>query len=196
MQKILDAAIIEFSQYGFQGTSTQAIAERAELKKSALHYYIEDKEALYSQVLAQVLATWRDFMTFGDHEELSPRDELTRFVKLKLNFAFEHPQLSRIFTMELLSGAERLEAYWPQALENTYDKVEHIKGWINQGAMRKLDGRLLIMHIWALTQYYSDYTPQAERVLDGKLSDPALRQQIEDELVTFVLMGCGMLAAD
>lgn len=58
--------------------------------------------------------------------------------------------------------------------------------------MRRLDSRLLIMHLWALTQYYSDYTMQAELILGGPLTDPERRAAIERELTTFVLMGCGL----
>ncbi len=194
MRKILDAAIAEFSQHGFQGASTQAIAARAQLKKSQLHYYIEDKEALYSQVLKQVLDNWRGFFSFDAQPELSPREALSEFVRLKLDYALEHPELSRIFTMEILSGGARLESYWPGALENTHAKIANIQRWVERGELRPLDGRLLIMHIWALTQYYSDYTLQAELLLETPLKEPAMRLKIEQELVTFILLGCGLSA--
>ena len=105
----LEAAIAEFSQHGFQGASTQAIAERAQLKKSQLHYYIEDKEALYSQVLGMVLDSWRSFFVFDAEPELTPREALSEFVRVKLDYALEQPELSRIFTMEVLSGGARLK---------------------------------------------------------------------------------------
>ncbi|WNL41636.1 TetR family transcriptional regulator C-terminal domain-containing protein [Halomonas sp. PAMB 3264] len=192
MNKIIDAAIIEFSQYGFQGVSTQAIAARANLKKSQLHYYIEDKEALYSKVLGKVLDSWRTIFSFDAHPDMSARDSISTFVRLKFRFALENPELSRIFTMEILSGGERLEKYWPYSIANTHSKVLHIQRWVSNGEMRTLDGRLLIMHIWALTQYYSDYTMQAELLMDSPLSDSDTCSKIEQELVTFVLMGCGI----
>ncbi len=192
MRKILDAAIAEFSQHGFQGVSTQAIAERAQLKKSQLHYYIEDKEALYAQVLGKVLDSWRGFFTFDELPELSPREALSEFVRLKLNYALDNPELSRIFTMEVLSGGARLQAYWPGAMEATHAKVGKIDSWVRRGDLRPLDGRLLIMHIWALTQYYSDYTLQAELLMEAPLTEPSVRRNIEDELVRFVLLGAGL----
>ena len=194
MRKILDAAIAEFSQHGFQGASTQAIAERAQLKKSQLHYYIEDKEALYSQVLGMVLDSWRNFFVFDAEPELTPREALSDFVRVKLDYALENPELSRIFTMEVLSGGARLENYWPGAMEATHAKVARINSWVADGSLRPLDGRLLIMHIWALTQYYSDYTLQAEMLLESSLTAPEVRQKIEQELIQFVLSGAGLRA--
>ena len=192
MRKILEAAIAEFSQHGFQGASTQAIAERAQLKKSQLHYYIEDKEALYSQVLGMVLDSWRSFFVSDAEPELTPRQALSEFVRVKLDYALEQPELSRIFTMEVLSGGARLENYWPGAMEATHAKVAKINSWMADGALRPLYGRLLIMHIWALTQYYSDYTLQAEMLLESSLTVPEVRQKIEQELIEFVLSGAGL----
>ncbi len=60
------------------------------------------------------------------------------------------------------------------------------------GEIRQLDGRLLIMNIWALTQYYADYALQAEHLLKTPIDDPSLKQQILDELVAFILTGCGL----
>src|SRR6202012_2323225 len=108
------------------------------------------------------------------------------------DFAFKHPELSRIFTTELLSGGHRLAAFWPEAVRQTNRQVAVIEGWVKAGALRKLDARLLIMHMWALTQYYADYAIQAERMLDGSLRGRKLQQHTLDELVAFVLQGCGL----
>lgn len=100
------------------------------------------------------------------------------------------PELSRIFTMEVLSGGARLENYWPGAMEATHAKVAKINSWVADGALRPLYGRLLIMHIWALT----DYTLQAEMLLESSLTAPEVRQKIEQELIEFVLSGAGLRA--
>lgn len=191
MENIMNAAIVEFSQHGFNGTSTQAIAERAGLKKSQLHYYIVDKESLYADVLAIVLRYWANLITF-DTECMNPVKVLTQYIRQKLDFSFTHPELSRIFTNELISGAQRLEEFWPAAVINTRRKVDLINSWVEKGLLRKLDGRLLLMHIWAMTQYYADYATQAELVLDASLQDPGTRESIFEELVDFILLGCGL----
>ncbi len=191
MENIRNAAITEFSQHGFNGTSTQAIAQRAGLKKSQLHYYIVDKESLYADVLSIVFRYWANLITF-DTESMNPVQVLTQYIRQKLEFSFTHPELSRIFTTELLSGAQRLEAFWPDAVINTRRKVDLINSWVAEGLLRKLDGRLLLMHIWAMTQYYADYAVQAELVLEASLLDPQTRESIFEELVDFILLGCGL----
>ncbi|WP_249673166.1 TetR family transcriptional regulator C-terminal domain-containing protein [Pseudomonas abieticivorans] len=142
MDNIRAAAISEFSQHGFIGASTQAIAERAGLKKSQLHYYIEDKESLYAQVLGQLMNAWSKLFVFGAQDSATPRQILGEYVRQKLEFALDHPEISRIFTNELLSGGTRLEGFWPGALSTTQSKVDRLQTWVDQGILRPLNPRL------------------------------------------------------
>ncbi len=191
MQAIRRAAISEFSQHGFAGASTQAIAERAGLSKSALHYYIDDKETLYADLLGELLAVWMTLVEFDDEVE-TPAEILARYIRDKLKYSFQNPELSRIFTTELLSGGHRLEKFWPNAVGNTNRTVAVIKRWVKAGKIRHLDPWLLMMHLWAMTQYYADYAIQAEKMLRRPMTDRALQSHVLDELVAFVLAGCGL----
>jgi len=191
MQAIRHAAISEFSQHGFAGASTQAIAERAGLSKSVLHYYIEDKEALYTGLLGELMAVWMKLVEFNDELD-TPSDILARYIREKLTYSFQNPELSRIFTTELLSGGHRLEKFWPDAVGNTHGTVSLIQGWVKARKIRNLDPWLRMMHLWAMTQYYADYAIQAEKMLGKPMTDRALQAHILDELVAFVVAGCGL----
>lgn len=191
-ENILNAAIIEFSQKGFLGTSTKGIADRAGLQKSQLHYYIEDKEALYAEVLTRLFTAWEKFFTFEQQSDIDPTSTLKSYIKMKLEFAFKHPELSRIFTSEILSGANRLEEFWPHMLHSARLNIEVIDSWVAEKKIRPLDGRLLLINIWALTQHYTDYAIQAERLLDDSLDNPEKQQDIINEVTQFVLLGCGL----
>ncbi|MEP3350818.1 MAG: TetR family transcriptional regulator C-terminal domain-containing protein [Marinomonas sp.] len=193
-ESILKAAIIEFSQHGFLGASTKGIAERAGLNKSQLHYYIEDKETLYADVLSRLFKAWEEFFTFDQQTENNPADILKNYIEMKLKFAFNNPELSRIFTSEVLSGATRLEAFWPDAMHTAKLNISVIESWVTNKKIRPLDGKLLLMNIWALTQYYADYAIQAERLLEHSLEDSEKQQDIITEVTNFILLGCGIPA--
>lgn len=49
--KILDAARVLFSEYGFHGVTTRMIAKEVEIDISTLHYHWGDKENLYEAVI-------------------------------------------------------------------------------------------------------------------------------------------------
>lgn len=55
-EKILQAAIGEFSEHGLAGARISAIAAAAQVNKALLYYYFTDKEALYTAALEEVAA--------------------------------------------------------------------------------------------------------------------------------------------
>jgi TetR/AcrR family transcriptional regulator len=190
LARIREAAITEFGLHGFKGASTQAIAERAGLTKPQLHYYIKGKDELYEELLFAVLQGWAEAFAF-DATGADPRRVLAEYIRKKLAYALDNPGLSRIFTNELLGGGPNLTRYWPLALRSTQHKIDLIDSWIAAGRMRALDARLLLMHIWAMTQHYADYAVQVRVMLGQPPDTPIDRAPIERELTDFVLMGCG-----
>jgi TetR/AcrR family transcriptional regulator len=191
LNAIREAAITEFGLHGYEGASTQRIAEGAGLTKPQLNYYIAGKQALYEELLYAVLRGWSDAFRFNDADG-DPRTVLAAYVRHKLDYAIDHPGLSRIFTSELLSGGKHLGNYWPVARASTQRKVNIIERWIAEGRMRPLDARLLLMQIWGMTQHHADYAVQVRVMLDLGPDAPIDRAPIARELTTFVLLGCGL----
>jgi TetR/AcrR family transcriptional regulator len=52
--RILEAAILEFSENGLAGARTEQIAEAAGVNKALLYYYFQGKEALYTAAIESV----------------------------------------------------------------------------------------------------------------------------------------------
>jgi TetR/AcrR family transcriptional regulator len=57
---ILDAATVVFSELGFQGATTRAIAVKAGLEQGHLSYYFSSKEGLWIEVMNSLLATFEE----------------------------------------------------------------------------------------------------------------------------------------
>src|ERR1017187_10623450 len=55
-EKILAAALAEFSAKGFAGARVDAIAGRARINKRMLYHYFGDKKGLFREVLRRKLA--------------------------------------------------------------------------------------------------------------------------------------------
>ena len=53
------AAVRQFSQFGFEGTSVQAIADEVGISKQALLYHFSSKEGLREAALEEMVETWR-----------------------------------------------------------------------------------------------------------------------------------------
>jgi TetR/AcrR family transcriptional regulator len=54
-ERILRAALHEFSAHGLAGARTDAIAESAKVNKALLYYYFKNKESLYAAAFEEVL---------------------------------------------------------------------------------------------------------------------------------------------
>ena len=190
MESIHAAAIAEFSQNGLKGTSTQAIARRAGLTKPQLHYYIKGKEELYEELLMSVVMDWKGMFDAGSTD---PARVLGDYIRSKVQLAFDKPEISRIFTREVLDGGRNLERFWPDSRKRTREKVNVINGWIARGLMKPVDAHTLLMSIWAMTQFYADSALQVQQLM--KPQQPGWtpdREALVDELTAFVLRGCGI----
>lgn len=184
------AAIAEFSQNGLKGTSTQAIARRAGLTKPQLHYYISGKEELYEELLMSVVTEWKSMFDAGSTD---PAQVLGKYIRDKLRLAFDKPEISRIFTREVLDGGRNLDQFWPEARQRTREQVAVINGWMARGLMPPMDAHTLLMAIWATTQFYADSALQVQQL--RKPDQPGWMPDADslvEELTGFVLRGCGL----
>lgn len=190
MAAIHAAAIAEFSENGLKGTSTQAIAARAGLTKPQLHYYIQGKEELYGELLMSVVSDWKGMFAADSSD---PAKVLGDYIRSKIHVAFDKPEVSRIFTREVLDGGHNLEKFWPDSRRRTRQKVAVINEWIARGLMKPVDPHTLLMSIWAMTQFYADSAVQVQQLLEPR--QPAWtpdRDRLVKELTTLILRGCGI----
>ena len=190
MAAIRIAGIAEFSEKGLAGTSTQAIAERAGLTKPQLHYYIAGKEQLYEELLMSVVADWKGIFDAGSTD---PGKVLGDYIRSKVHLAFDKPEVSRIFTREVLDGGRNLDRFWPDSRKRTREKVAAINGWIARGLMQPVDAHMLLMGIWAMTQFYADSALQVRQLM--KPGQPAWtpdRDKVAGEITALVLRGSGI----
>jgi len=189
---INQAAIEVFASEGLAGASTQAIADKAGLSKAQLHYYIESKEALYRQVLQDILTDWIVVFGFSD-EAFGPRKVLGDLIERKMMFSFEHPLRSRIFTAEMLRGAPVIDDMMDTSKQRTDQAAAVIQNWMNQGLMDKADPMLVLFHIWAVTQFYADHATQAAYFRNvAQQGDDKDRRYLIEQVTEFLLKGAGV----
>lgn len=191
MAAINAAAIEVFAREGLTGASTQAIAESAGLSKQQLHYYIDSKEALYRQVLEDVVDDWIGVFGFSD-EAQGPRKVLTDYIRRKIVFSFEQPLRSRIFSMEMMRGAPVLRPMLTTSKRRTDQAVSVIQNWIEQGQMDRVDPLLLLFNIWGITQFYADHEIQVSYYSDRPTLTKSDRENVIVQCTEFVLRGAGV----
>ncbi|MDE2430739.1 MAG: TetR family transcriptional regulator C-terminal domain-containing protein [Burkholderiales bacterium] len=164
--RILQHAVEAFAETGYAGSALANIAERAGLSKQNLLYYFPTKQILYQRVLDQVLDHWLERMQVLADATQDPVQLLRNYIHAKLRFSREHPQASRVYAMEVISGA-------PIYGNSIRDKVVPLlqkdiavfESWIAQGKIAPINTTHLMFAIWAMTQSYADFSTQMSLVL-------------------------------
>ncbi|NHM19039.1 TetR family transcriptional regulator C-terminal domain-containing protein [Tritonibacter mobilis] len=162
---ILEAALDVFSQNGFRGATVDQIASAAGLSKPNLLYYYPSKEAIFTELLSKLLATWlaplRDIDPKGD-----PMEEILGYVQRKLQMSQDMPRESRLFANEIVQGAPRMIDTLSTELRELVDATEVIfQGWMAAGKIARVHPRHLLFSIWSLTQHYADFEVQVQTLM-------------------------------
>src|SRR5208337_1066518 len=94
--KLLEAAISEFAENGFEGASTASIARRAKVPQPLVHHHFGSKEELFRTVLDALFDEFRASVLEKDGSPGDPFAILRRFVL----FTARRPELARIWMIE------------------------------------------------------------------------------------------------
>lgn len=109
--KILEASLTEFADKGFDGASTRAIAERADVRHALLIYHFQSKRGIWEAVMTEILTAFRD--TFERRlAGLEGVDDVTKLQLLHADFirmAAARPELHWLMSHEAGQGGERIE---------------------------------------------------------------------------------------
>lgn len=168
-EQILSAALEVFSTYGFRGSTIDQIAAQAGMSKPNILYYFNSKEAIHSQLLAQLLDIWLQPL-HQMNENGEPIAEILAYIDRKLQMSRDFPRESRLFANEILQGAPHINSLISGDLKSLVDqKATLIQTWCDAGKIAKTDPYHLLFSIWATTQHYADFDAQI-RTLLGKNS--------------------------
>ncbi|MFK5863428.1 TetR/AcrR family transcriptional regulator [Acinetobacter baumannii] len=188
--QLLAAALDVFSLYGFSGASLDEIAQLADMHKSNIFYYYENKESLYVEVLTTVLQKWLAPLQTLE-AELKPAEALSHYLIQKIELSRSQPKASRLFALEIIQGAPHILPILKGPLKKLFKrKAKVIQTWQEQGKISPdIDPELLILNIWGLTQNYADFATQMEMVTGKTLRNRSMFQRSIEHTVHMMLYG-------
>ena len=188
--QLLNAALDVFSHYGFNGASLDEIAQLADMHKSNIFYYYENKEALYVEVLTNVLQKWLAPLQTLE-VELEPTEALTNYLMDKIEVSRTQPKASKLFALEIIQGAPHISPILKGPLKKLVKrKAKVISTWQERGKISAaIDPELLILNIWAVTQNYADFSSQMEMVTGKTLRNRSMHQRAIEHTVHMMLYG-------
>ena len=94
-ERILEAALAEFSAHGIAGARVDRIAQAARCNKNLIYIYFEDKETLFATVLRKHL------MRIHEEQPFTP-DDLPGYAAKVFDWAMANPDLMRLMAWAAL----------------------------------------------------------------------------------------------
>lgn len=180
---VLDCALDVFATYGFHGATIDQIATKADLSKPNVLYYFKSKEHIYQALLQRTLEGWLDpFIAIDPSGD--PMTELEKYVTSKMDMSFDMPLPSRLFAIEVMSGAPQMKDAMKTTLRDIVDeKAAVIQSWMDAGRLKSVDPHHLIFSIWSITQHYADFAIQIECLLGAPPNRNLAKAAVNDILL-------------
>ena len=149
-EAILDAAVAEFRQSGYEATSMDRVAVRAGVSKRTVYNHFESKEALFAQILEQLWersAEGRELVYTADRPL---RDQMIELVMQKLR-TLEDPNFLDLARVAIAAGIHSPERA-REMVARMNEREEGLTVWIRAAIA---DGRLKTKDaVFAATQMH------------------------------------------
>lgn len=179
---ILDAAEALFRSRGFQSTTIDEIADRADVSVGSVYVHFESKAGFYLALVDRALAVNEAAM--GKVAELglsSPLERVFAAGDAYLNFHLEHPgafQMIALRVLEPSSGMQEAEARIAERVQHLVGAVEaDLRAAIEAGEVRSdLDAARAMRFLWGA---WNGVIAMALREDPLRIDDAELRKTLE-----------------
>ena len=165
---ILDAAELEFSQKGYDGTSIQAIADRAGLTKRQIIHYFKTKDKLYWEIIDRIFRDWKFFDLLT--KDGDPKQIFSDYIEQRLLLSKNKPQRNNLLLLELIRGAPVIlrilkEDDAEKIITQFRKRYDH---WMDGNKNPNIDPLQYIFVLWACFSFHAAFAPEVAFLMGRK----------------------------
>lgn len=190
--RILAAALEEFANRGFDGTTTAEIARRAGVTQPLVHYHFESKDVLWKAAVGAAFAGIFDVFDGVTSEltDLAPVDQMKVLVRRYVHFSATYPECGRIIFFEGVQGGPRLDWLIEHQLAGQFEWLRTIlEQAIEDGTVKPLPVEHVLTSLGAAGAYLF-VVRAAMRDMHGiDVADPAVVEAHADTVVEMFFHG-------
>lgn len=158
-ERILDAATLTFTEFGYERTKVEAIAQDAGVSTATIYNYFKTKPAIFAAVVERALAPFEGMFEAADVTHSPVEDGLTTYMRSYWNF-MANPRVRAIY--RTVSAEVRREPHLGTTL---YAAAHRLLGTVL---------RRMLEHYRAEGVLAFDDVAIAARLLQGMLEHPTL----------------------
>ena len=153
-QIILEAAEAEFLEKGYGNAKTVAIAQRAGVSHSMLHYYYRTKEQLFQKVFREKVQILTQMFNVIFEKNTNFTELLRLLIETQFKFLAKNPQLPTFIFREILSNRENrkwaIETLFPHLFPFLSAIEKMLTAEISKGTVRPITMQNLLMNILSI----------------------------------------------
>ncbi len=190
-QRILDAALAEFSEKGLAGGRVDDITARSGVNKRMIYLHFENKEDLWLKVLERAYAAKRAEENALQVEQLPAREAMARLVSFNLRYTSAHPEFVLLLNQENLHQGIHLAR--SEIARTLYTPLLDLLGRVlergcAEGVFRTgVDPAQLYVTIVGIGHFYVANHSTLSVILGSGLMSPAALQAREAHCIEVVL---------
>ena len=153
-QIILKAAEAEFLEKGYGNAKTIAIAKRAGVSHSMLHYYFRTKEQLFQKIFKEKVQTLTQMFSVIFEQNNDFTETLRLVIETQFKFVAKNPQLPRFIFNEIVSNKENrnwaIQTLFPHLLPFLSEIEKKLNIEISKGTISPITIQNLLLNMMSI----------------------------------------------
>ena len=196
-ERILDAALKEFAENGFEGATTASVARRVGVTQPLIHYHFGSKLALWRAAVELAFNRMGSLLQGieEDMQRVDPSLALRTLVRRFVYFNAKHPEIGRLIVSESSSDTPRLEWMTEQHIRPMFAHVSMLlQAGGETGTLKKLPAESVLFAFLGAVPHYFDAAPLIRKLYGFNPLDP---QRVDAHAETVVeIFAAGLLSDD
>lgn len=188
-ERIVDAAINAFADYGYQMTSIKMIADEAQIAKGSMYQYFESKKELFMYIFDLVVQKKIEFVSRfkQDLEEYTFFSLLEHLFMGAYEYARANPRLYKLYNNIINSKSQEIKTDIQRKIRVTGQR--YYKALVKDGVARQelrsdVNLELVAFVVFRFLQDFGEYV--IERI--EQINEEAIRQEI-NQLISIMKEG-------
>jgi len=191
-ERMLEAALHAFSERGYDGASTRAIAAQAGVNQGLIPYYFGTKEALWREAVDRAFAEMRGALdsALDETEDEAGPERLADLIRNLVRFVARRPEFARLMSEEGKRNGPRMRWIVDRHVRPLYEATQELTRRAGTSVRLPADVDSLHIHyivVGAVTQIFHA-APECRR-LTGR--DPTAEAEVEAHADALVALFVG-----